>query len=98
MWAICIAVILALGVTLMMRREIAYGYYRWRDYLVATPLLYGTALILVYIDNFLSSLSDNYWVVIMPVRGLLMFAAMVVVWGGTLALIALMTRIISSLK
>lgn len=93
-WGVYIAVILALGVTVMMRHEIMHGYYRWRDYLVAIPLLYGAAMVLLVIDGFLASISHHYWFVVLPLRGLLTFAAMVVVWGGTLALSALLARLV----
>lgn len=87
---------IALGVLFMMRDELMTGYFRWRDHLVTTPLLYGTAVFVFLIDCLLPTGSGSWFYLLFPLRAFLASVLFVVVWGGTLtagaALIHLFSR------
>ncbi|WP_262694237.1 hypothetical protein [Kordiimonas aquimaris] len=94
--AVYIAVILALGVLVMMRREITNGFFRWRDYFLTAPLLYISALILLWLDSFVATLTPpSFWIISIPLRALIGFGILVVVWGGTLTAGALILRLLA---
>ena len=95
-WAVYISVALACGVLVMMRREITSGYFRPVDYLIVTPLLYGVAVGLFFTADFLSGAMSNWPSVLLIIKSLLAFGLMVVVWGGTLTLGALMMRLLTA--
>lgn len=89
-----IAVLIALGVLVMMYDEISTGYYRWRDYLITIPLLYGTALLILFADSLMPTGTGLLAGVMLVVRALMGFLLLVVVWGGTLNLGSLLIRLL----
>ena len=92
-WVVYIAFIIALGVLVMMREEIMTGFFRWRDYFIAASLLYLSAIVLFGMDSFVSALSSSWWPLVAPIRLLIAFGLAVVVWGGTLAVGALVLKL-----
>lgn len=91
-WFILIALILACGVLVMMRDEIRDGYVRWRDYMLVVPLLYGTGAVIYWLAGWLPPAEGLWLLVLLPVRILLGFALLIVVWGGTITAGAVLMR------
>ncbi len=93
-YVVAFAVLIAIPVLVMMYDEISSGYYRWRDYLVTTPLLYGTALLVLYLDHLLPIGEGITALAFLLVRALLAVLLIVVVWGGTLNVGSLLIRLL----
>lgn len=87
------AAIIAGGVIIMMRDEIVAGYFRWQDYLVAGPLLYGAGYTVFLAASYLPQGDGLAPILVWPLRAALAFALMVFVWGGTLVFGALLMRV-----
>lgn len=97
-WFVSIAAAIAIGILIMMYDEISTGFYRWRDYGITTVVLYGVGLILFILAS-LVSLPSGFWgLLAAPLKALLIFGLMVMVWGGTLTLGSLIIKLLSSQK
>lgn len=93
LWIVLISVLIALGILVMMYDEISTGFYRWRDYIVTTILLYSTGALLVFLADLLPEVSGTPFVFLLFIKALLSFGLMIMVWGGTLTLGSLIVRI-----
>ena len=93
-YLVAFAFLLAVGVLVMMYDEISTGFYRWRDYLITIPLLYGTAVLILLLDSMLPVGTGLLAGVMILVRALMGFLLLVVVWGGTLNLGSLFIRLL----
>lgn len=94
-WAVYAAMVLACGVLVMMRREIISGFSRTSDYLIVTPLLFGAGAGQFFLAQVLSDTLAAWPIMQFFVKALLGFGIMVVVWGGTLTLGALIMRLLT---
>lgn len=94
-WMMAIAALIALGTLVMMFDEISTGFYRWRDYIVTTLLLYSTGAILFYLGELASAINNIPSILIGLVQLLLGLGLMIVVWGGTLTLGSLVIRLLA---
>lgn len=91
-YVVIIAVLIAAGVLVMMQDEIRNGYFRWRDYLQTTPLLYGAGWLIVQFESILPTGEGLSFYLLLAMRTVLAFGLLVVVWGGTLTAGALLIR------
>jgi len=92
-WFVFISGAIALGILVMMYDEISTGYYRWTDYIVTSVLLFATGGVL-YVIAGLVPLSPGIWLALfLPLKILLVFGVMVMVWGGTLTFGSLLIRL-----
>lgn len=88
------AFLIAIGVLFMMRDEITSGFYRWQDHLLTTPLLLGSAVVILWLDTMLPSGTGIWQYGLLVLRAFMAFGLMVVVWGGTLTAGTLLLRLL----
>jgi len=97
-WFILIAAAIAIGILVMMYDEISTGFYRRRDYGITTVLLFGVGVILFILASIIPT-PTGFWIIIaMPLKALLIFGLMVMVWGATLTLGSLLISLFTSRK
>lgn len=92
-WMTAIAAFIAFGMLVMMFDEISTGFYRWRDYIPTTILLYAAGAFIFYLGGLVASIHGIPSIIQTLVQLFLGFGLMFMVWGGTLTLGSLIIRL-----
>ena len=97
-WPVLISAFIAFGMLITMYDEISTGFYRARDYVVTTALLYAAGALLFFGAGLIPATAGAPYVLFVVLKAFIGFGLMIVVWGGTLTLGSLIIRLVCHKK